>query len=80
MDRRGRGTSGDAESYDLSQEYQDIEAVAASMAKHGPVDVFAYNISATCALGVAARGAGWPCTSHRARRPARENGGTASAP
>ena len=54
MDRRGRGTSGDTGPYDLTREYQDIAAVAASL---GPVDVFAHSIGATCALGAAASGA-----------------------
>ena len=57
MDRRGRGTSGDTGPYDLSREYQDIAAVAASLAGDGPVDVFAHSIGATCALGAAASGA-----------------------
>src|SRR5437899_5413194 len=57
MDRRGRGTSGDTGRYDLSREYQDIAAVAVSLAGDGPVDVFAHSIGATCALGAAASGA-----------------------
>lgn len=57
MDRRGRGTSGDTGPYELSREYQDLAAVAASMAGEGPVDVFAHSIGATCALGAAASGA-----------------------
>ena len=32
MDRRGRGSSGDAEPYELSQEYDDVAAVAATLA------------------------------------------------
>jgi len=31
MDRRGRGSSGDAEPYELSQEYDDVAAVAATV-------------------------------------------------
>src|ERR1019366_6372687 len=59
MDRRGRGTSGDAEPYALSKEYDDIAAVAACLAEEadGPVDVFAHSYGATCTLGAAAQGA-----------------------
>jgi pimeloyl-ACP methyl ester carboxylesterase len=59
MDRRGRGASGDAEPYRISQEYDDIAAVAAVLAEEqgGPIDVFAHSYGATCALGAAARGA-----------------------
>jgi pimeloyl-ACP methyl ester carboxylesterase len=32
MDRRGRGSSGDAGNYDLSSEYGDVAAVAAALA------------------------------------------------
>ncbi len=54
MDRRGRGTSGDTEPYDLSREFTDVAAVADSL---GPVDVFGHSFGATCALGAAASGA-----------------------
>lgn len=59
MDRRGRGTTGDAEPYAISKEYDDIAAVAASLAAEegGPVDVFAHSYGATCTLGAAAQGA-----------------------
>jgi pimeloyl-ACP methyl ester carboxylesterase len=57
MDRRGRGTSGDTEAYDLSREYSDVAAVATSLAGAGPVDVFGHSFGATCALGAAASGA-----------------------
>ena len=57
MDRRGRGTSGDTEPYDLSREGQDIAAVAASLAADGPVDVFGHSFGATCTLAAAASGA-----------------------
>jgi pimeloyl-ACP methyl ester carboxylesterase len=57
MDRRGRGTSGDTEPYDLSREFTDVAAVAASLAGDGPVDVFGQSFGATCALGAAASGA-----------------------
>jgi pimeloyl-ACP methyl ester carboxylesterase len=32
MDRRGRGSSGDADTYGLSSEYADVAAVAAALA------------------------------------------------
>jgi pimeloyl-ACP methyl ester carboxylesterase len=57
MDRRGRGSSGDTGPYQLSQEFQDVAAVAASMAADGPVDVFGHSYGATCALGAASLGA-----------------------
>lgn len=59
MDRRGRGTSGDAGAYALDQEYADVAAVAALLADEqgGPVDVVGHSYGATCALGAAARGA-----------------------
>jgi pimeloyl-ACP methyl ester carboxylesterase len=57
MDRRGRGSSGDTGPYHLSREFQDVAAVAASMAADGPVDVFGHSYGATCALGAASLGA-----------------------
>lgn len=59
MDRRGRATSGDAEPYQLSEEFDDVRAVATSLAEGhgGPVDVFDHSYGATCVLGAAARGA-----------------------
>jgi pimeloyl-ACP methyl ester carboxylesterase len=59
MDRRGRGSSGDAEPYELSREYDDVAAVAASLADRDgrPADVFAHSYGALCSLGAAARGA-----------------------
>lgn len=59
MDRRGRGSSGDAAPYGLSKEYADVAAVAARLAEEngGPVDVFGHSYGATCALGAAAGGA-----------------------
>jgi pimeloyl-ACP methyl ester carboxylesterase len=59
MDRRGRGTSGDAAGYTLEREFADVAAVAAALAEEngGPVDVAAHSIGATCVLGGAARGA-----------------------
>jgi pimeloyl-ACP methyl ester carboxylesterase len=59
MDRRGRGSSGDADTYGLSSEYADVAAVAAALASDqgGPVDVVGHSIGATCVLGAAAVGA-----------------------
>ncbi len=59
MDRRGRGTSGDAGTYTLSSEYADVAAVAAALAgeQGGAVDVAGHSIGATCVLGAAALGA-----------------------
>lgn len=59
MDRRGRGSSGDADTYSLSSEYADVAAVAAALASEqgGPVDVVGHSIGATCVLGAAAGGA-----------------------
>ena len=53
MDRRGRGTSGDTAPYDISREFEDVAAVAASLAGDGPVDVFGHSFGAICALGAA---------------------------
>jgi pimeloyl-ACP methyl ester carboxylesterase len=59
MDRRGRGSSGDSGSYELSREYADVAAVAAALVgEHGgSVDVVGHSIGATCVLGAAALGA-----------------------
>jgi pimeloyl-ACP methyl ester carboxylesterase len=59
MDRRGRGSSGDADTYGLSSEYADVAAVAAALASDqgGPVEVVGHSIGATCVLGAAAGGA-----------------------
>jgi pimeloyl-ACP methyl ester carboxylesterase len=53
MDRRGRGTSIDTQPYDLSREFEDVAAVAASL---GQPDVFGHSYGAVCALGAAAHG------------------------
>ena len=55
MDRRGRGSSGDTRPYDISREFEDVAAAAASLG--GPADVFGHSFGATCALGAAAHGA-----------------------
>jgi pimeloyl-ACP methyl ester carboxylesterase len=59
MDRRGRGSSGDTQPYQLSREFDDIAAVAARLAQDagGPVDVFGHSIGATVTVGAAAAGA-----------------------
>jgi pimeloyl-ACP methyl ester carboxylesterase len=59
MDRRGRGSSGDADTYEVSSEYADVAAVAAALASEqdGPVDVAGHSIGATCVLGADASGA-----------------------
>jgi pimeloyl-ACP methyl ester carboxylesterase len=57
MDRRGRGSSGDTQPYELSREFEDVTAVAASLAGGGSVDVFGHSYGAVCALGAAAAGA-----------------------
>ena len=54
MDRRGRGSSSDTQPYDLSREFEDVTAVAASL---GQPDVFGHSYGAVCALGAAAQGA-----------------------
>jgi pimeloyl-ACP methyl ester carboxylesterase len=59
MDRRGRGSSGDTQPYEMGREFDDVAAVAASLAAEaaGPVDVFAHSIGATITVGAAAQGA-----------------------
>jgi pimeloyl-ACP methyl ester carboxylesterase len=59
MDRRGRGSSGDAEDYALECEFDDVTAVAEALANRsdGPVDVLAHSLGAVCALGAAGQGA-----------------------
>ena len=59
MDRRGRGSSGDTHPYRLSLEYDDVAAVATSLADGSGslADVFAHSYGALCTLGAAAGGA-----------------------
>jgi pimeloyl-ACP methyl ester carboxylesterase len=58
MDRRGRGSSGDTEPYDISREFEDVAAAVAAVASPGePADVFGHSFGATCALGAATLGA-----------------------
>jgi len=54
MDRRGRGASGDAAEYLIEREYEDIAAVAASLAADPGsegVDVAGHSYGGRCALG-----------------------------
>ena len=55
VDRRGRGASGDTEPYAIAREFEDIAAVAASVAEHaaGPVAVFGHSYGGRAALGAA---------------------------
>lgn len=58
MDRRGRGSSGDAPEHSLSREYDDVNAVAQHLADEQghAIDVFGHSYGAVCALGAAAHG------------------------
>jgi pimeloyl-ACP methyl ester carboxylesterase len=58
MDRRGRGSSGDAPEHSLRSEYDDVIAVARHLAHEQghPIDVFGHSYGAVCALGAAAHG------------------------
>jgi pimeloyl-ACP methyl ester carboxylesterase len=58
MDRRGRGSSGDAGSYDLGREFDDVTAVVQMLQQEAgaAVSVFAHSFGATVVLGAAARG------------------------
>ena len=57
MDRRGRGASGDTEPYVIEREFEDVAAVATTLAREtgGPVDVFGHSYGGRCALGAALR-------------------------
>jgi pimeloyl-ACP methyl ester carboxylesterase len=48
IDRRGRGESGDAESYTLESEYDDVVAVVDSIP--GPVNLLGHSYGAICSL------------------------------
>jgi pimeloyl-ACP methyl ester carboxylesterase len=48
IDRRGRGQSGDAESYAIEREYEDVVAIADSIA--GPVNLLGHSYGAVCSL------------------------------
>jgi pimeloyl-ACP methyl ester carboxylesterase len=56
MDRRGRGASGDAAAYAIEREYEDVAAVAESVARLNGVeaiDVAGHSYGGRCALGAA---------------------------
>jgi pimeloyl-ACP methyl ester carboxylesterase len=57
MDRRGRGLSGDAPTYDIVLEYADIAAVvdACARAAGQTVSLYGHSYGAVCALGAALR-------------------------
>jgi pimeloyl-ACP methyl ester carboxylesterase len=56
LDRRGHGESGDAASYRIEAEFDDIASLSVAV-DSGPVDVIAHSYGALCALGAACRGA-----------------------
>jgi pimeloyl-ACP methyl ester carboxylesterase len=53
IDRRGRGASGDGPNYSIEREFEDLAAVAATVATEagGPVDVLGHSFGGRCALG-----------------------------
>jgi pimeloyl-ACP methyl ester carboxylesterase len=53
MDRRGRGASGDAPSYDLAREFEDVAAVvdAVAAASGSAVDLYGHSFGGLCAFG-----------------------------
>jgi pimeloyl-ACP methyl ester carboxylesterase len=57
MDRRGRGASGDTPGYSIEMEFDDVAAVAATLAKEadGRVDVAGHSYGGRCALGASLR-------------------------
>jgi pimeloyl-ACP methyl ester carboxylesterase len=57
VDRRGRGRSGDAPTYDITLEYADIAAVVDDRARAADraVTVYGHSYGALCALGAALR-------------------------
>jgi pimeloyl-ACP methyl ester carboxylesterase len=59
LDRRGRGSSGDAEGYALEREFDDVRVVAEHLAAASgrPVDAFGHSIGGVVVLGAAAVGA-----------------------
>ncbi len=85
MDRRGRGSSGDTQPYEMGREFDDVAAVAASLAAEAgaPVDVFAHSIGATITVGAAAQGAPLRRVAlyePPGRRPSRARGGSVPWP
>jgi pimeloyl-ACP methyl ester carboxylesterase len=59
MDRRGRGSSGDAAAYDVRREYEDVRAVVEHVAAETrqPVDAFGHSFGGIAVLGAAGSGA-----------------------
>jgi pimeloyl-ACP methyl ester carboxylesterase len=57
VDRRGRGASGDAAAYSIEREFDDVAAVARTIAEETsePVDVVGHSLGGRCALGAALR-------------------------
>jgi len=55
IDRRGRGASGDGPAYAIEREYEDVAAVAKTLAAESgtAVDVFGHSYGGRCALGAA---------------------------
>jgi len=55
MDRRGRGASADAPPYSIEREFEDVAAVAETLAAEsgGPIPVFGHSYGGRCALGAA---------------------------
>ena len=85
MDRRGRGSSGDAEPYELSHEYEDVAAATASLADRDgrPPDVFGHSTARSARWAprrAAPRAGASPCTSRPGRRRPRASGGSGPAP
>jgi pimeloyl-ACP methyl ester carboxylesterase len=58
LDRRGRGSSGDAAGYAVDREYEDVAAVVEHLAARsgGPVDALGHSFGGVCLLGAAGRG------------------------
>jgi pimeloyl-ACP methyl ester carboxylesterase len=58
IDRRGRGASGDTLPYAIEREFEDVAAVAETLAAEsgGPVPVFGHSYGGRCALGAALLG------------------------
>ena len=56
MDRRGFGASGDAPSYAIQRDFEDVAAVVDAVAARagGPVALFGHSYGANCAMGGAA--------------------------
>jgi pimeloyl-ACP methyl ester carboxylesterase len=55
IDRRGRGASGDTSPYAIEREFEDVAAVATTIALESgaPVDAFGHSYGGRCALGAA---------------------------